>query len=227
MKVTLLLAVFALVPGVFLMQTAGGATVAVMDFDRAIADTPEGKDAISKLNAFSAERRTAIEQALKEADVLQDRLRTQGPTLSETARTQLTQELQKAATNLETMQNDAQTKLGELQQKLLGPVEERTAKVVSSYAAERGLRIVLDSSVLRNGFVYVHDTADITTEIIRRMVADAGTTGPGNALFVPRNDANATNQILRSRWFEADFLRLQPFGPVAKPADAGALSLAE
>ena len=40
---------------------------------------------------------------------------------------------------------------------------------VTAYAAEHSLKIVLDASVLQSGIVYFHDTADITTEIIRRI----------------------------------------------------------
>jgi hypothetical protein len=43
---------------------------------------------------------------------------------------------------------------------------------VRAYANEHSLKIVLDASALQNGLVYVHDTADITTEIIRRIASN-------------------------------------------------------
>src|SRR5687767_1716037 len=116
MKTRILLTLAALVPGMFLVQSTGSAAVAVVDFDRAVADTPEGKDAISKLNAFGIERRTAIESKAKQAGELANRIRTQGNILNQNARTQLTNELQAAESEVETMQEDAQNKLNQMRQ---------------------------------------------------------------------------------------------------------------
>jgi hypothetical protein len=65
-----------------------------------------------------------------------------------------------------------------MRQQLLAPVEERTARTISTYANERGFKVVLDASALRDGLAYVHDTADITTEIMRRLVADMRKSDP-------------------------------------------------
>jgi hypothetical protein len=67
------------------------------------------------------------------------------------------------------MGEEAQQRIVKLEQELLGPVQQKTANAVRTYAAEHSLKIVLDASTLQGGFVYVHDTADITTEIIRRI----------------------------------------------------------
>jgi Skp family chaperone for outer membrane proteins len=60
MKVKTLLAIAALIPGMILVQASGGATIAVVDFRRAIAETPDGKSAITKLNEYGAEQEAAI-----------------------------------------------------------------------------------------------------------------------------------------------------------------------
>ena len=167
MKTTVLLAMATLIPSVFLMQASGGSSVAVIDFERAVSEAPGGRDALDKLNTFRNEQMTAIEKKQKEADDLANRLRTQDRALSPTARTQLTKDLETAQTSVQTMADDAQKKLGQMQQELLAPISQKTAMTVSAYA-----KIVLDASALQNGLVYVHDTADITTEIIRRIASD-------------------------------------------------------
>ena len=208
MKTRILLSLAALVPGVFLMQSTGTASVAVVDFDRAVADTPEGKDAITKLNAFGTERRTAIENKVKQAEEMAGRVRDQGRALSDAARTQLTRDLQTAQTEIETMQEEAQNKLNQMRQELLAPVEARTARTVSAYASERGLKIVLDASALRDGLLYVHDTADITSEIIRRIAADVRKSGPSYALIPPRdNSEDPMARAFDRQWFRGDFLK--------------------
>ena len=199
MKTNVLLAAL-LVPGMFMMQS-GAAAVAVVDLDRAIANTQEGKDALSKLNAFSTERRTAIQSKAKEADDLANRLRTQGRVITDSARDQLAQQLDAAQSEIETMQENAQNKLDQMRQELLAPVERKTAAAVTAYATERGLKIVLDASALRGGLVYVHDTADITSEIIRRVAANWPESGAKNA------GERFQRQVLRGKRFDSIALK--------------------
>jgi Skp family chaperone for outer membrane proteins len=173
MKVGALLSVAALVPGLFLMQSTGVSSVAVIDFDRAISETPAGQEAIKKLTAFETEQKTAIEAKQKEADDLESKLRTQDHLLTEASRTKMSHDLEAARTAVQDMGQKAQKQLDQMQDELLAPVEGKMATAVNAYAAERGVQIVLNSAVLRNGLIYVHDTADITTEIVRRMAINA------------------------------------------------------
>jgi Skp family chaperone for outer membrane proteins len=188
----------------------------VIDFDRAIADTPEGKDAISKLNALGIERRAAIDTKVKEAVAIENRLRTEGRILSEDVRTQLSQDLAAAQTDIETMQQEAQGQFSKMQAELLGPVEAKMRKAVATYASERGVRVIFDASVLQDGLLYVHDTADITSEIIRRVAANPKTSPGSLALFAPSPDP-ALRFPLRLRdgkWFD-----VKSIGAVSRVAD--------
>ena len=191
MKTTVLVAIATLIPGMFLMQANGGSPVAVIDFERAINEAPGGKDALDKLNNFANDQRTAIAKKQQEADDIANKLRTQDRGLSETARTQLNKDLQTAEASLQTMADSAQTKLAQMRTELLSPIEQKTAMAVSAYASEHSVKIVLDASTLQNGLVYVHDTADITSEIIRRIASDLenhrehASIGPENLLNRP------------------------------------------
>jgi Skp family chaperone for outer membrane proteins len=203
MKTNALIAALMLVPAITMMQTSSVAAVAVIDFDRAVADTPEGKEAITKLNAFGTERRTAIQAKVKEATDLENRLRVQGTLLNDATKAQIAKDLAAAEASIQTMQEEAQNKLDEMRLQLLGPVEKKTLAAVNAYASERGLKVVLDASTLRDGLVYVHDTADITTEIIRRIAADMRKSGPQNAFVLPQQDPaeRLQRQFLRGDWF--------------------------
>jgi Skp family chaperone for outer membrane proteins len=172
MKTTVLLVIATLLPGLFLMQTNAGSSVAVVDFERAVSEAPGGKDALDKMNAFRTEQMSAITKKQQEADDLANKLRTQDRVLSEATRTQITKDLDAAQSSVQKMTDEAQKKLAQMQQELLTPVEQKTAMAISTYANEHSVKIVLDASTLQNGLVYVHDTADITTEIIRRIASD-------------------------------------------------------
>jgi len=195
MKTSLLLAITALIPGVFLMQASGGSAVAVIDFERAVSEAPGGKDAITKLSNFQKEQLTALETKQREADDLENRLRVQASVLTEVRRTELTRDLQATRTTMQTMAEDAQRKLGQMRQELLVPVQQKTQMAVSAYAAEHSLKIVLDASALQDGLVYVHDTADITTEIIRRIASDLQTPRQQDASLRPQ-------QFLNRNWLD-------------------------
>src|SRR5215831_3764207 len=119
MKAAILLAMATLIPSVFLTQASSGSSVAVIDFERAVSEAPGGKDALNKLDSFRNEQASAIEKKQKEADDLANRLRTQDRALNDAARTQLTKDLQTAQTSVQTMADDAQKKLGQMQQELL------------------------------------------------------------------------------------------------------------
>ena len=99
---------------------------------------------------------------------MQDRLLAQDRVLSEAARAQLIRDLDAAQTSLQAMGEEAQKKILQMEQDLLRPVQLKAENAVRSYAVEHSLKIILDASTLRDGLAYVHDTADITSEIIRR-----------------------------------------------------------
>ncbi len=82
-----------------------------------------------------------------------------------------------------------------MRQELLVPVQQKTQMAVSAYAAEHSLKIVLDASALQDGLVYVHDTADITTEIIRRIASDLQTPRQQDASLRPQ-------QFLNRNWLD-------------------------
>jgi len=195
MKTGLFLLAATLLPGVFLMQASGGPSVVVVDFDRAINDAPGAKDAITKLSAFRDEKLAALSAKQKEATDIENRLRVQGTTLSEATRTQLTRNLETTRDAIQTLGKESDKQIAEMRQKLLAPIEQKTAMAVSAYAQEHSVKIVLDASTLQSGLLYVHDTADITTEIIRRIASD---------LQNPvQHDASARSErLLNRRWME-------------------------
>jgi Skp family chaperone for outer membrane proteins len=182
MRRTKLFAMIAtLVPGFFLVQASGGSPVAVIDFERAVREAPGGQDAITRITAFQNEQLAALDKKQKEAQDLENRLRTQDRVLTNDARVQITRDLESARNSLQSMGDEAQKKLAEMEQQLLRPIEQKTQMAVSAYASEHALKIVFDAAAIQNGLVYVHDTADITTEIIRRIAADLQTPGAPHA----------------------------------------------
>jgi Skp family chaperone for outer membrane proteins len=205
MKARTFLAAATLVPGLFLAQSSNTLAVAVVDFDRVVASTPDGKEAITKLKTFGDEQTTAIGKKVKEAEEIESQLRSQERVLSESTRTALARNLDAARTSIETMQQEAQQKFDQMQQQLLGPVEKKAMTAVRTYADERGVKIVFDAGRLGDALLYAHDTADITTEMIRRIAANDQT--PGRNL-----DASERfqQQLPHRKYIDVDFLKAHP-----------------
>jgi Skp family chaperone for outer membrane proteins len=153
------------------MQSTGSSSVAVVDVDRAVEETA-GKAALAQINEFAAQQKDAIDKKAKEAEALETRLRVQDRALSTAARDQLAKNLADAQAAVEKMSDEAQKKLDEMSQNLLGPAQQKTIEAINNYANQNSIKVVFDRSILRNGLVYVNDTADITTEIIRRIAAN-------------------------------------------------------
>lgn len=216
MKSTVLLAMTVLAPGLFLMQANSGSPVAVIDFERVVSEAPGGQEALDKLNMFANDQRAAIAKKQREADDLANKLRTQDRGLSDAARNQLNKDLQTAEASVQISADDAQKTLAQMRQDLLVPIEQKTAMAVSAYANEHSVKIVLDASVLQTGLVYVHDTADITTEIIRRIATD---------LENHREHASVQNdRFLKRNWLALDLRQDASAPPHACPAQMQALA---
>jgi hypothetical protein len=113
----------------------------------------------------------------------------------------LARDLDAARANIQSMGQDAQEKLDQMQEQLLRPVQLKTATAVRGYASEHGLKIVLDASVLQDGLFYIHDTADITSEIIRRIAADLNKSGAQTASVLESPQERSLHRI----WSDVNF----------------------
>jgi len=154
----------------------GGSKVAVIDFQRAITENQEGKKAQDQFLQEINKRQSDFDKKQKSLDEMQNKLKTQEKLLDEAARTNLSKQIDQTTTEMNRMNEDAQKELGDMQQKLFRPIAERTSKVLNAYAQETGYAVVFDVSSQANSIIYVQDVADITTEIIRRVDAEAGKT---------------------------------------------------
>jgi outer membrane protein len=158
-------------------QPAAAATrVAVVDFQRAMVENSEGKKAQEKFMAELNKREKDFQDKQKTLSDTQNKLQTQEKLLSDTVKSDMSKQIDRLTTELQRMNDDAQKDLGDLQQQLFRPIGERTQKVLQTYASENGFAVVFDVSSQASSIIYANDTADITTEIIRRVDADAAKT---------------------------------------------------
>jgi Skp family chaperone for outer membrane proteins len=179
-------------------ETPAGASaptgrVAVVDFQKAVFENVEGKKAQEKLMGEVNKRQKDFEEKQKALSEAQSKLQTQDKVLTDTAKADLSRQIDKLNTELQRMNDDAQKDLGDLQQQLLRPIADRTQKILQAYSLESGFSVVFDVSSQASSIVYVEPVADITTEVIRRVDAEMAKspTPPAPAVPAPRPAAPA------------------------------------
>ena len=147
--------------------------VAVVDFQAAVTENSEGKKAQEKFLAELGKREKEFTDKQKTLTDTQTKLTTQDKVLSVEVKAEMAKTIDKLNTELQRMNDDAQKDLGDLQQQLFRPIADRTQKVLEAYSTENGFAVVFDRSSQASSIVYAQPVADITTEIIRRVDADA------------------------------------------------------
>jgi len=168
----------------------GAGKVAVVDFQRLVTENADGKKAKEKFEAELNKRQKEFEEKQKAMTDAQTKLQNGDKTLNDTAKSDLSKQIDKLNTELQRMNDDAQKELGELQQSLFRPIMEKAQAAVGTYSTENGFSVVFDASSQASNIVHFDSVADITTEIIRRMDAmpakPAATTPPTSSQAAPR-----------------------------------------
>jgi outer membrane protein len=186
---------------------AGASKIAVVDFERAVTGTADGKKAAEQFQGEIAKRQTAMQAKNKQGQDIQTKLQTQDKVLSDAQKAEYTKQLEALQTELTRDNEDAQRELGDMQQKLFAPIADRVKQAIDQYAAENGFGLVLDTSSQYNNIMHWSDVADITTEIIRRVDA----TAPKTSTSAPRPAAPTARPSTPAA-------TPKPTGPSADPA---------
>ena len=142
-----------------------GAKVAAINMRTAIANTAEGKQAATQIEAEFLRRRKELEDLNKKLNDLQQRLTAGASTLSDEEKQRLTLEGQRLTRQLERRQNEFQEDLNDAQSDMISRIGRRMVEVLGKYAPGNGYGAVLDNSSQSTPVMYA--SADITREIVR------------------------------------------------------------
>jgi outer membrane protein len=165
-----------LLPAAILAQapaSSAGGKVAVVDFNRVVTESAEGKKAVTAFNGEVSKLQTDFEALQKSIAADEEKLRTGQNVMSDAAKAELTRKIDANNTSLTRKNEDAQKQVAEKQNELFGPVAQLAKSVMDAYAKESGYAVVFDMSSQANNIIYFDPVADITTEVIRRVDAEA------------------------------------------------------
>src|SRR5437660_1856065 len=145
--------------------------IAVVDFERAIVQSVEGKKSSGQFNAKLQSKQADAEKRQKELEDSQRKLQTQERTLNDAAKANLQKDIERRTTEIQRFNEDSQKELQSLRDELLRPIAERASAILNAIAAEQGYTLVVDVSSAQNGVVWFNPKNDITDELTRRIDA--------------------------------------------------------
>ncbi len=140
--------------------------VGVIQIQAALAATKEGQKAAAELEVKLAPRKKELEGKQSEIKDLQDRLQKGGNTLSDSAKEDLTRNIDAKTKSYNRELEDAQAELEQEQQKVVGTLGQKMMAVIDKYAQQNGFAIVLDVSSQNTPVLYASNTIDITKDVI-------------------------------------------------------------
>ena len=140
--------------------------VGVIQVQAAMGQTKEGQKAAAELETKMSPRKKELEGKQAEIKDLQDRLQRGGNTLSDSAKEDLTRNIDTKTKSYNRDIEDAQAELEAEQQKLINVLGQKMMAVIDKYAQANGIAIVLDVSSQNTPVLYASNTVDITKEVI-------------------------------------------------------------
>jgi outer membrane protein len=161
--------------------------VAVVDFERALVESVEGKKSSDKFNATLQAKQADGEKRQKELEDAQRKLQTQDRTLNEAAKANLQKDIDRRTTELQRFNEDSQKELQSLRDQLLRPIAERANALLNALAAEKGYTLVVDVSNPQNNVVWFNPQNDITAELTSRINASTPKTSEATPAPSPAN----------------------------------------
>jgi outer membrane protein len=161
--------------------------VVVVDFERAVVESKEGKKASDKFNATLQAKQNEVEKKQKELEDQQRKLQNGVRTLNDAAKNELQRDIDRRTTELTRINEDGQKELQRLRDELLRPIAERATALLNAMAAEHGYTLVVDVSNPDTNVIYASEKNNITTELVKRIDASV----PPESAEAPKTGAPA------------------------------------
>lgn len=153
-----------LAPG--LMRAQADPKIGAINIQAAMTGTKEGQKAAGELQAKLLPRKKAIDAKAAAIRELQDKLQRGGAAMSDTAKADLTRQIDERTKNYNRDMEDAQAELSDENRQLIQSMTEKMTKVLDQYAAANGFSVIFDVSNPNTPVLYTSNMIDITREII-------------------------------------------------------------
>ncbi len=150
----------------FAARAASAQTMKIgyVDVQRAIQEVEEGKAARSRLQAELAQKRADLDKKRADLEKMKQEYDKQAPVLSDDAKRQRQEQLQKAFIDAQNSAGQMQEELSGKEQEAMQSISKRLLQVVAEVSDKENFTFVLDKAAL----LYAPAASDITNEVVRR-----------------------------------------------------------
>jgi outer membrane protein len=151
---------------------AQASKIAVVDLQRAIAETEDGRKAKDKLKKLFESRQQGLDKKQEELKKLKDEIEQQKNVLSQDAINAKVESYQKQLVELQQVYVEYQRELAEKEGELTRVIVERMEKILRRMGQTDGYTLILERN--EAGVIYVPTNLDLTDLVIQRYNAGEG-----------------------------------------------------
>lgn len=158
---------FLAVPA-FLAAQPAPQKIGAINIQAAMTGTKEGQKAAEDLNKKMSPRKAAIDAKANAIRGLQNKLQTAGAAMSDTAKADLTRQIDEQTKSYNRDMEDAQAELNDEQRQIIEGMTNKMTAVIDKYAQQYGFTVIFDVSNPNTPLLYISNMIDITRDIIER-----------------------------------------------------------
>ncbi len=144
--------------------------IGVIDMQRALGETEDGKAALQKLKAKLDADYKVLQARQEELKKLEDEIAQQGYMLSESAKTQKQDKLRQMIHEFEKAREEKNKEFVEAQKEATGKILKKLDEIIKNHASSEGLTIIFESSAQSKGMpgsvVWYDKKLDVTDKVI-------------------------------------------------------------
>jgi len=160
-------------------QTPGSIKIGVVDQEKVLNDSAEGKRLNAELQKLRSAKMTAIDAKEKEISGIQEQLLRASGTLSDDKRDDLSRQLKRKRIEYERLNDDANAEFQEAGGRAQARLISIFRDIVTKYASEKGFTVILE----KGSIYFASPTVGITDEVLARFNAAV----PAGAASQPKN----------------------------------------
>jgi len=134
-----------------------------VNFQKALSEIDEAKAAKDRLEKLKAQKQSDLDKVQDAFKKEQDAFQKQAPTMTEQARNEKGEALQKKYVEITQNFEKGRTELAQKENEEFQPIVNKMRTVVNAIAQKSGFTMVFDAA----GIAYAPDSLDITNEVVR------------------------------------------------------------
>ena len=144
-----------------------GSKIGIINIQRAIVESEEGKKAQEKLRAEFAPKDKELRAKQEEIEKLRKQLQESERVLSDEARRNLVRQIETKTRDFNRSNEDLNADFQQAQGQMVNEIGRKLIKILDQYARENGYHLVIDVSSPQAPVAWASTTLDVTEDIIK------------------------------------------------------------